>query len=87
MELLLTHARDLADGSHRARPARWPRPFNLLAGELWLEVDRYEDARAAFERAVRADARHTRSHRSASRESLARPGPARRRVPPDSPGA
>ena len=34
----------------------WPRPFNLLAGELWLEVDRFEEARAAFERAVKADA-------------------------------
>lgn len=54
MELLLTHARDLAERlAARGRRAIWPRPFNLLAGELWLEVDRYEDARAAFERAVR----------------------------------
>ena len=57
LELLLTHARDLAERlAQRNRPALWPRPFNLLAGELWLEVDRYEDARQAFERAVRADA-------------------------------
>lgn len=55
LELLLTHARDLSERlGQRERPARWPRPFNLLAGELWLEVDRYEDARQAFERAVRA---------------------------------
>lgn len=57
MELLLTHARDLAERlSDRSRRAVWPRPFNLLAGELWLEVDRFEEARAAFERAVKADA-------------------------------
>jgi hypothetical protein len=54
LELLLTHARDLSERLiQRGRPARWPRPFNLLAGELWLEVDRFEDARQAFERAVR----------------------------------
>jgi tetratricopeptide (TPR) repeat protein len=56
MELLLTHARDLAERlAQRGRRAVWPRPFNLAAGELWLEVDRYEDARAAFERAVSFD--------------------------------
>ena len=56
LELLLTHARDLSERLVlRERPARWPRPFNLLAGELWLEVDRYEDARQAFERALRSD--------------------------------
>jgi hypothetical protein len=56
MELLLTHARDLSERmADRDRRAQWPRPFNLLAGELWLEVDRYEEARRAFERAVKAD--------------------------------
>lgn len=56
MALLLAHARDLSERLvARNRRALWPRPFNLLAGELWLEVDRYEDARLAFERAVRAD--------------------------------
>jgi hypothetical protein len=56
MELLLTHARDLSERlAARGRRALWPRPFNLLAGELWLEVDRYEEARAAFERAVREE--------------------------------
>jgi hypothetical protein len=53
MELLLAHARDLTERlAARSRRALWPRPFNLLAGELWLEVDRYEDARLAYERAV-----------------------------------
>ncbi len=54
--LLLTHARDLAERIlARGRRAMWPRPYNVLAGELWLEVDRYEDARLAFERAVTAE--------------------------------
>jgi tetratricopeptide (TPR) repeat protein len=57
MELLLTHARDLSERMvDRGRRPQWPRPFNLLAGELWFEVDRYEEARRAFERAVKADA-------------------------------
>jgi tetratricopeptide (TPR) repeat protein len=57
MELFLTHARDLSERlADRGRRAFWPRPFNLLAGELWFEVDRFEDARAAYERAVRGEA-------------------------------
>jgi hypothetical protein len=56
MELLLTHARDLSERlADRGRRAQWPRSFNLLAGELWFEVDRYDDARRAFERAVKVD--------------------------------
>jgi tetratricopeptide (TPR) repeat protein len=56
MELLLAHARDLSERlTLRGRRAIWPRPFNLLAGELWFEVDRYEEARAAFERAAKSD--------------------------------
>jgi tetratricopeptide (TPR) repeat protein len=56
MELLLTHARDLAERlAARARQATWPRSFNLLAGELWFEVDRYEEARRAFERALQSE--------------------------------
>jgi hypothetical protein len=56
LELLLTHARDLGERLHqRGRPALWPRPFNLAAGELWLEVDRFADARNAFARAVRSE--------------------------------
>jgi tetratricopeptide (TPR) repeat protein len=57
MELLLTHARDLSERlAARGKGAIWPRPFNLVAGELWFEVDRYDDARAAYERAVRGEA-------------------------------
>jgi tetratricopeptide (TPR) repeat protein len=56
MELLLTHARDVSERLRaRGRPALWPRSYNLLAGELWLEVDRYTEALDAYERAVRAD--------------------------------
>lgn len=56
MELLLDHARDLSERlARRGRRALWPRPFNLLAGELWFEVDRFETARLAFERAVKSD--------------------------------
>ena len=56
MELLLDHARDLSERlARRGRRAVWPRPFNLLAGELWFEVDRFETARLAFERAVKSD--------------------------------
>jgi len=56
MELLLTHARDLSERLvARGRRAIWPRSFNLLAGELWLEVDRFDEARAAYERAVVAE--------------------------------
>ena len=57
LELLLSHARDLTERLvSRSRRAIWPRPYNVLAGDLWLEVDRFDDARAAFERAVKADA-------------------------------
>ncbi|HXG89179.1 MAG TPA: hypothetical protein VNJ02_12650 [Vicinamibacterales bacterium] len=53
LELLLDHARDLAERLHaRGRDAVWPRSFNVLAGELWLEVDRYDQARMAFTRAL-----------------------------------
>lgn len=57
MELLLAHARDLSERlALRNRRAAWPRSYNVMAGELWFEVDRYADAAAAYERAVRADA-------------------------------
>jgi tetratricopeptide (TPR) repeat protein len=56
MELLLEHARDLVQRlEKRATRAVWPRPFNILVGELWFEVDRYDEARAAYERAVQSD--------------------------------
>jgi tetratricopeptide (TPR) repeat protein len=53
MTLLLEHARDLTERLHiRGRRAMWPLPYNLLAGELWFEVDHYAEAAAAFERAT-----------------------------------
>jgi tetratricopeptide (TPR) repeat protein len=56
MELLLTHARDLSERLlQRNRRPQWPRPFNVAAGDLWFEVDRYADAVAAYERAIRGD--------------------------------
>ena len=53
MSLLLDHARDLTERlSTRGRRALWPLPYNLAAGELWHEVDRYAEAADAFERAA-----------------------------------
>jgi hypothetical protein len=55
MALLLDHARDLTERlSTRGRLALWPLSYNLVAGELWFEVDRYEEAANAFERSARA---------------------------------
>src|SRR5262245_38728107 len=56
MALLLEQARDLTERLvERGQRPLWPRPFNLLAGELWFEVDRYAEAATAYERATRAD--------------------------------
>lgn len=56
MELLLGHARDLVQRLQaRSVRALWPQPYNLAVGELWFEVDRYDEARAAYERAVQSD--------------------------------
>lgn len=53
MGVFLDHAHDLALVLDAAGdPPLWPLPFDELAGELWLEVDRYAEARAAFDRAV-----------------------------------
>lgn len=53
MSLYLTHAQGLAEALRLARrEVRWPLPLELAAGELWLEVDRYAEARDAFERAA-----------------------------------
>jgi tetratricopeptide (TPR) repeat protein len=55
MALLLDHARDLTERLFtRGRRALWPLPYNLVAGELWYEVDRYAEAVDAFERAASA---------------------------------
>lgn len=53
MEVFLAHARDMARSLSGARaPALWPVGIDDLEGELWLEVDWYDQARAAFERAA-----------------------------------
>lgn len=53
MGLLLDHARDLAKQMAAAGSApRSPLPIDELSGELWLEVDRYQEARDAYERAT-----------------------------------
>lgn len=55
MEVFLTHARDLSDTMALAgAPAEWPLPIDELAGELWLEVDRYTEARDNYLRATKA---------------------------------
>jgi len=55
MQLFLEHARDLSKQMGLAgAPAQWPLPIDELEGELWLEVDRYTDARDAYARAANA---------------------------------
>ena len=53
--LLLEHARDLSTqmGMGAGKPPEWPVPIDELEGELWLEVDRFAEARTAFQRATR----------------------------------
>jgi hypothetical protein len=54
MALLLAHARDLSNqmGAGNRPFPEWPLPIDELEGELWFEVDRYPEARDAFERAT-----------------------------------
>ena len=53
MQLFLDHAGDLAKQMALAgTPARFPLPIDELAGELWLEVDRFEESRDAYRRAT-----------------------------------
>jgi hypothetical protein len=57
MSVYLAHARGLSDRLALAgERAEWPLPIDELEGELWLEVDRYDEARAAYRRAVAAGA-------------------------------
>lgn len=54
MALLLEHARSLSDLLALAgTPAEWPLPIDELEGELWLEVDRFPEARDAYQRATK----------------------------------
>lgn len=54
MAVFLAHARDLSDTmALTGAPAQWPLPIDELAGELWLEVDRYLEARDAYLSATR----------------------------------
>jgi hypothetical protein len=55
MQVYLAHARTLADSLALAGITRpWPLPVDAVAGELWLEVDRFADARDAFARVADA---------------------------------
>jgi tetratricopeptide (TPR) repeat protein len=54
LRLFLDHARDLSRQMAVAgAPALWPLPIDELAGELWLEVDFFKEAREAYESAIK----------------------------------
>jgi pimeloyl-ACP methyl ester carboxylesterase len=49
MQVYLAHARSIAESLRLARIARvWPLPIDVVDAELWLEVDRFVEARDAF---------------------------------------
>ena len=53
MAVFLEHARALSvQMALTGEPARWPLPIDELEGELWFEVDRFADARDAYQRAI-----------------------------------
>ena len=55
LEVFLAHARDLSNTMALAgATAQWPLPIDELEGELWLEVDRYSEARDAYLRATKS---------------------------------
>lgn len=57
MALILEHAKGLSDQmAVGGIPAQWPLPIDELAGELWFEVDRFDEARDAFARATKLNA-------------------------------
>jgi hypothetical protein len=52
--VFLAHARDLSNTmALTGSPAQWPLPIDELEGELWLEVDRFTEARDAYQRATK----------------------------------
>ncbi len=54
LDVFLAHARELSNTmALTGATAQWPLPIDELEGELWLEVDRYTDARDAYQRATR----------------------------------
>ena len=55
MGLFLEHARDLSKQMALAGAApQWPLPIDELEGELWFEVDRFPEAREAYQRATKS---------------------------------
>ncbi len=57
MKLLLDHARSLSEQmAIGAAPAQWPLAIDEMEGELWFEVDRFVEARDAYERATKLKA-------------------------------
>lgn len=60
MAVFLAHARALSDQmALTGAAARWPLPIDELEGELWFEVDRFIEARDAYQRATSTSARPT----------------------------
>ncbi len=57
MAVFLEHARALSvQMALIGAPARWPLPIDELEGELWFEVDRFTEARDAYQRAIKTTA-------------------------------
>lgn len=55
LAVFLAHARDLSNTmALTGATAQWPLPIDELEGELWLEVDRYAEARDAYLRATKS---------------------------------
>jgi hypothetical protein len=54
LAVFLAHARDLSNQMALiGAPPEWPLPIDEVEGELWLEVDRYAEARSAYLRATK----------------------------------